>query len=80
MDLRTYWDPNKELSFGAKVINSGNLVPTKRGISLTEQQWETFLSRRNDIDKLIDLVRGSAEGSPLPKGDEVEKDLFSYVC
>lgn len=61
-------------------MDSGNLVPTKRGISLTEQQWETFLSRRNDIDKLIDLVRGSAEGSSLPKEDEVEKDLFSIVC
>ena len=61
-------------------MNSGNLVPTKRGISLTEQQWETFLSRRNDIDKLIDLVRGSPEGFSLPKGDEVEKDLFSAVC
>ena len=61
-------------------MNSGNLVPTKRGISLTKQQWETFLSRRNDIDKLIDLVRGSPEGSSLPKGDDVEKDLFSAVC
>ena len=53
---------------------SGNLVPTKRGIALTEQQWESFLSHRLDIEKLLDLVKND-EKTELPKDVET-KELF----
>lgn len=57
---------------------SGNLVPTKRGIALTEQQWESFLSHRLDIEKLLDLVKTDNK-SELPKDSE-EKELFFLDC
>lgn len=64
----------------AQSPDSGNLVPTKRGISLTEQQWETVLSRRNDVDKLIDLVRSSRTETTLPEDKEMVNDLFLFGC
>ena len=54
---------------------SGNMVPTKKGISLTEQQWESFLSHRVDIEKLLDLVKTDKTASKVPEQEEV-KDLF----
>ena len=69
--------PTKKISI-RKV--SGNLVPTKRGISLTEQQWETVLSRRNDVDKLIDLVRSNPTGTTPPEDKEMVDDLFLCSC
>ena len=54
---------------------SGNRVPTKKGISLTEQQWESFLSHRLDIEKLLDLVKTDKTASKVPEPEEV-KDLF----
>ena len=62
------------------LTSSGNLVPTKRGISLTEQQWETVLSRRNDVDKLIDLVRSNPAETEPPEDKEMVNDLFSCSC
>ena len=59
---------------------SGNLVPTKRGISLTEQQWETVLSRRNDVNKLIDLVRSNPTETTPPEDKEMANDLFLCSC
>ncbi len=51
------------------------MVPTKKGISLTEQQWESFLSHRLDIEKLLDLVKTDKTASKVPEQEEV-KDLF----
>ena len=51
------------------------MVPTKKGISLTEQQWESFLSHRLDIEKLLDLVKTDKTDSKVPEQEEV-KDLF----
>ena len=59
---------------------SGNLVPTKRGISLTEQQWETVLSRQNDIYHLMDLVRSNPTGTTPPEDKEMVDDLFLCSC
>lgn len=55
------------------------MVPTKKGISLTEQQWESFLSHRLDIEKLLDLVKTDKTSSKVPEQEEV-KDLFYLVC
>lgn len=60
------------------LISSGNHVPTKRGIALTEQQWDSFLSHRLDIDKLLDLVK-SDNKKELPVEKE-EKELFYTIC
>ena len=60
------------------LICSGNLVPTKRGIALTEQQWDSFLSHRLDIDKLLDLVK-SDNKKELPEETQ-EKELFLFIC
>ena len=74
IDLRSFWDPNNEYGSFNRFTCSGNLVPTKRGIALTEQQWESFLSHRLDIEKLLDLVK-SDNKTELPVEPEV-KDLF----
>lgn len=58
---------------------SGNMVPTKKGISLTEQQWESFMSHRLDIEKLLDLVKSDKGATKVPQQEE-EKDLFCGVC
>lgn len=68
---------SKDIDFIPFII-SGNLVPTKRGIALTEQQWESFLSHRLDVDKLLDLVK-SDNKNELPV-DEEPKELFFGVC
>ncbi|KAK8813652.1 hypothetical protein WA556_000227, partial [Blastocystis sp. ATCC 50177/Nand II] len=62
IDIRNYWDPNGD----------GNMVPTKKGISLTEQQWESFLSHRLDIEKLLDLVKTDKTASKVPEQEEVK--------
>lgn len=57
-----------------EMLFSGNLVPTKRGIALTEQQWDSLLSHKLDIQKLMDLIR-SEKTQPTSSSTE-EKDLF----
>ena len=56
---------------------SGNLVPTKRGIALTEQQWDSLLSHKLDIEKLMDLIRSDKD--KLTSSATEERDLFLVV-
>ena len=77
--IRTYFNNNENAAGG------GDLIPTKKGVALTIDEWKDLKAHIDHIDAMIafsedERILGKRPTSVLPPAPQLPQSLIPEVC